>query len=58
MQFVSLDTWGSQAEYIRHGLDFDLAINRCEEFVKDIPYKSSLTFIITSNLVFYHYRNY
>ena len=51
MQFVSLDTWGSQAEYIRHGLDFDLAINRCEEFVKDIPYKSSLTFIITmSNL--------
>ena len=51
MQFVSLDTWGSQAEYIRHGLDFDLAINRCEEFVKDVPYKSSLTFIITmSNL--------
>jgi hypothetical protein len=51
MQFVSLDTWGSQAEYIRHGLDFDLAINRCEEFVKDIPYRSSLTFIITmSNL--------
>ena len=42
MQFVSPDTWGSQAEYIRHGLDFDLAINRCEEFVKDIP-KSSLT---------------
>ena len=49
MQFVSLDTWGSQAEYIRHGLDFDLAINRCEEFVKDIPYRSSLTFIITMN---------
>jgi len=51
MQFVSLDTWGSQAEYIRHGLDFDVAINRCEEFVRDIPYRSSLTFIITmSNL--------
>lgn len=49
MQFVSLDTWGSQAEYIRHGLDFDLAINRCEEFIRDIPYKSSLTFIITMN---------
>jgi len=49
MQFVSLDTWGSQAEYIRHGLDFDLAINRCEEFVRDIPYRSSLTFIITMN---------
>ncbi len=51
MQFVSLDTWGKQAEYIRHGLDFELAINRCEEFVRDIPRRSSLTFIITmSNL--------
>ena len=51
MQFVSLDTWGKQAEYLRHGLNFDTAINRCEEFVRDIPYRSSLTFIITmSNL--------
>ena len=49
MQFVSLDTWGKQAEYIRHGLDFDLAINRCEEFIRDVPYRSSLTFIITMN---------
>ena len=49
MQFVSLDTWGSQAEYIRHGLDFELAINRCEEFIRDIPSRSSLTFIITMN---------
>ena len=40
MQFVSPDTWGLQAEYIRHGLDSDLAINRCEEFVKDIPIKA------------------
>ena len=49
MQFVSMDTWGTQAEYIRHGLDFDKAINRTEEFVRDIPYRSSLTFIITMN---------
>ena len=49
MQFVSLDTWGKQAEYIRHGLDFERAINRCEEFVRDVPYRSSLTFIITMN---------
>jgi organic radical activating enzyme len=49
MQFVSLDTWGKQAEYIRHGLDFDLAINRCEEFITDVPERSSLTFIITMN---------
>ena len=51
MQFVSLDTVGKQAEYIRHGLDFELAKSRTEEFVRDIPYRSSLTFIITmSNL--------
>ena len=49
MQFVSIDTWGKQAEYIRHGLNFDKAINRCEEFIKDIPHRSSLTFIITMN---------
>lgn len=51
MQFVSLDTWGVQAEYIRHGLDFDVAINRVERFVSEVPERSSLTFIITmSNL--------
>ena len=32
-----MDTWGTQAEYIPHGLDFDKAINRTEEFVRDIP---------------------
>lgn len=51
MQFVSLDTVGPQAEYVRHGLNYELAAGRCEEFVRDIPYRSSLTFIITmSNL--------
>ena len=51
MQFVSLDTWGAQAEYIRHGLDFDVAINRVERFINEVPERSSLTFIITmSNL--------
>jgi organic radical activating enzyme len=49
MQFVSLDTWGPQAEYIRHGLDFNLAINRVERFVQEVPERSSLTFIITMN---------
>lgn len=49
MQFVSLDTWGPQAEYIRNGLDFNLAINRVERFVKEVPERSSLTFIITMN---------
>jgi organic radical activating enzyme len=49
MQFVSLDTWGPQAEYIRNGLDFNLAIDRVERFVKEVPERSSLTFIITMN---------
>ena len=51
MQFVSLDTWGAQAEYIRHGLDFELCKSRIEQFIKEVPYRSSLTLIITmSNL--------
>ena len=49
MQFVSLDTWGKQAEYIRYGLDFEKCISRVEQFIKDVPYRSSLTFIITMN---------
>ena len=51
MQFVSLDTWGKQAEYVRHGMDFDLVIANVERFLAEVPYRNSLTFIITvSNL--------
>jgi organic radical activating enzyme len=51
MQFVSLDTWGEQSEYIRHGLNFDLVIANVERFLTEVPYRNSLTFIITmSNL--------
>jgi len=49
MQYVSVDTWGDQAEYIRHGLDFNLLLERVEEFLTDIPNYSSITFIITMN---------
>lgn len=49
MQFVSLDTVGKQAEYIRHGLDYELCKSRIEQFVKEVPYRSSLTFIMTMN---------
>ena len=49
MQYVSVDTWGRQAEYIRSGLDFDLLWSRVHEFLNDIPYRNSLTFIITMN---------
>ena len=49
MQYISLDSWGRQAEYIRHGLDFDLLWRRVHEFLSDIPYRNSITFIVTMN---------
>lgn len=49
MQYVSVDTWGNQAEYIRNGLDFNLLWDRVHEFLNDIPYRNSLTFIVTMN---------
>ena len=49
MQFVSLDSWMQQAEYIRHGLDFELLWDRVNQFLVDIPGRNSITFIITMN---------
>jgi organic radical activating enzyme len=49
MQFVSIDSWGSQAEYIRGGLDFDRLKNNVERFLDEVPYRSSITFIVTMN---------
>jgi len=49
MQFVSLDSWGDQAEYIRHGLDFDLLWDRVNQFLTEIPGRNSVTFIVTMN---------
>jgi hypothetical protein len=51
MQYVSLDSWGDQAEYIRNGMEFWKVIKRADHFLEEIPYRNSLTFIITmSNL--------
>jgi len=49
MQYVSLDSWGTQAEYIRHGLDFDLLWDRVNQFLTEIPGRNSITFIVTMN---------
>ena len=49
MQYVSLDTWGEQAEYLRYGLDFNKMWSNVHYFLENVPYKSSLTFIITMN---------
>ena len=50
MQYVSLDSGRAhQAEYIRHGLDFDRMYTGVHRFLHDVPYRNSLTFIITMN---------
>jgi hypothetical protein len=49
MQFVSIDGWGSSAEYIRHGLNFELMCSNVQRFLAEVPRRSSLTFIITMN---------
>ena len=49
MQYVSLDGWGSQAEYMRHGLDFNLLWDRVNQFLTEVPSYNSLTFIVTMN---------
>jgi hypothetical protein len=38
-----------QAEYIRHGLNFDLLWDRVNQFLTEIPERNSITFIITMN---------
>ena len=54
MQYVSVDTWGDQAEYLRNGLDFDLLWKRVEQFLTEVPNYSSITFIITMNNLSIH----
>ena len=49
MQYVSLDGWGGQAEYMRHGMNFDLVWSRVDQYLTEVPSYNSLTFIITMN---------
>jgi len=50
MQYVSLDSGrGAQAEYIRHGMSADRVVRNVDQFLTEIPYRNSLTFIITMN---------
>lgn len=49
MQYVSIDTWGEQAEYIRSGLDFERLRTNVERYLTEIPGRNSVTFIITMN---------
>ena len=50
MQYVSLDTGiQAHAEYIRHGLAFQRVLHNIRNFLHEIPYRNSLTFIVTMN---------
>lgn len=50
MLFVSLDAVGKQAEYIRHGLNYDRLQNNIREFLSRTRH-TSITFINTFNLL-------
>jgi len=50
MQYVSVDSGlFAHAEYIRHGLDAHKCFSRVSEWLHEIPYRNSLTFIVTMN---------
>jgi organic radical activating enzyme len=60
MQYVSLDSGnGYQAEYIRHGMDSQRVVSNVNRYLTEIPYRNSLTFIVTmNNLSVTGFRNY
>jgi MoaA/NifB/PqqE/SkfB family radical SAM enzyme len=50
MQYVSIDSGiPKHAEYIRHGMDYDRVMAYSHHFLSEIPYRNSLTFIVTLN---------
>jgi len=46
--FTSIDSWGSDAEYIRNGLIFTKFWDNCNKFLRECPIPS-LTFMVTYN---------
>lgn len=50
MQYVSVDSGNpQQAEYIRHGLNFERMKTNVERYLLEVPHRNSLTFIVTMN---------
>lgn len=50
MQYVSLDSGNpEQAQYIRHGLDYQRLTNNVEQYLTEVKQRNSLTFIVTMN---------
>lgn len=52
MLYCSLDSWGDQAEYIRHGMDFEKLYSNISDYLSNGD-RHSLTFIITFNALSY-----
>jgi hypothetical protein len=50
MLFVSCDGYGKQAEYMRHGMDFDQLVSNTRKFLSETVH-SSVTFINTFNVL-------
>lgn len=48
--YISLDSLGDQAEYIRNGLDFEILKNNLEKFLMETE-NTSITFINTFNIL-------
>ena len=48
--FVSVDGWGQDAEYIRHGLDFNKLWHRVNNFLSKVD-EGLVTFIVTFNIL-------
>jgi organic radical activating enzyme len=50
MQYVSIDSGvAKHAEYIRHGLDTERLVEYTKRYLTEVPYRNSVTFIITMN---------
>ena len=50
MQYVSLDSGiPKHAEYIRYGMKWGRVANNVSQYLSEVPYRNSLTFIITMN---------
>ena len=46
-QYVSVDDLGERAEYMRDGLDFPVFWDRVNQFLNEVPQRSTINFIIT-----------
>ncbi len=58
VMYTSIDTFGEQAEYIRHGLDFNIFQERVVRYLETGP-KAHLSFMCTFNaLSVFHYEKF